>query len=305
MTSKLKFGVAVAASLLASVAAIAQTYPTNNPSYTPAAIQALQTLTAPGNSTPFQTNGVGTLYVRVLGTNAGLVATIQGTEARQQPGGAAPTWTSLPVDVAGGVRQGQIVGNGLYRINVAGLAQVRLNVSALTSGNVLLTMAAGPGDTAVSQISTIRNTYSAVIKNLTLAATPTDIFTLTGAAGVITRVTHADCSANASTAGTIDLVALTRSTANSAGTVAPASPHDPSQPPALAVAQSYTANPTPGTLAGTFRAGKLAVPVAATGAIMQILGWDFGGASRNAVNEILLRSPSQVFALNGNGAALP
>ena len=162
-----------------------------------------------------------------------------------------------------------------------------------------------PADTAISQISTIRNTYSAVIKNLTLAATPTDIFTLTGAAGVVTRITHADCSANSTAAGTIDLVALTRSTANTAGTATAASPHDPSQPSALATAQSYTANPTPGTLAGTLRAGKLAVPVAATGAIMQILGWDFGGASRNAVNEIVLRSASQVFALNGNGATLP
>src|ERR1017187_6900853 len=61
----------------------AQPYPINTPVYIPSAILGQQTITAAvGSSYVFQTNGQGTLYVRVSGAPSGLSATMQVTEGR-------------------------------------------------------------------------------------------------------------------------------------------------------------------------------------------------------------------------------
>jgi hypothetical protein len=61
----------------------AQPYPINSPFYIPSAILGQQTITvAAGSSYVFQTNGQGTLYMRVSGSPVGLSAQVQVTEGR-------------------------------------------------------------------------------------------------------------------------------------------------------------------------------------------------------------------------------
>jgi hypothetical protein len=65
------------------VVGLAQPYPINSPFYIPTAVLGQQTITAAaGSSYVFQTNGQGTLYVRVSGSPVGLSAQMQVTEGR-------------------------------------------------------------------------------------------------------------------------------------------------------------------------------------------------------------------------------
>lgn len=276
-----------------------QTYPVNNPYYVPNAILASQNIAAPGALT-YQNNGVSTLYVRVLGTYTGLVATMQVTESR----GASPTWTSMTVEEVGAARKGTISANGLFRINVSGAAQVRFNATAISTGTAAVSFSGGGGPQFVTQLQSQRPSYSAATTGLATAASATDFLTLTGATGITTRITYVQCSGIASTVGTADIVALKRSTANSAGTsTAPTIvPHDANSAAASSTILAYTANPTTGTLVGNVRTGKLGLPLANTGAINGTITWDFG--SRAGTQEVVLRAATQVFALNGAGATL-
>jgi hypothetical protein len=62
-----------AALLSVASAAVAQTYPTTTPTYTPTAILSPQTaLTAPGDVN-FYSNNLGTVTFNVTGTNTGVV----------------------------------------------------------------------------------------------------------------------------------------------------------------------------------------------------------------------------------------
>lgn len=291
---------AVGAAMLALAPPVkSQTYPVNNPVYIPNAILASQNISAVG-TVVYQNNGVGTLYIRVLGTYTGLVSTVQVTESR----GASPTWTNVGVEEMGAARRTTIIANGLYRLNVAGAAQIRLNVTAISTGTAAVSFSGGPGPQFVTQLPSQRPTYSAATTGLATAASATDFLTLTGATGITTRITYVQCSGIASTVGTADIVALKRSTANSAGTsTAPTIvPHDANSAAASSTILAYTANPTTGTLVGNVRTGKLGLPLANTGAINGSLIWDF--ATRPGTQEIVLRAATQVFALNGAGATL-
>lgn len=276
-----------------------QTYPVNNPYYVPNAILASQNITAAGSLT-YQNNGVSTLYVRVLGTYTGLVATVQVTESRA----ASPTWTSVTVEEIGAARKGTITSNGLYRVNVSGAAQVRFNATAISTGTAAVSFSGGGGPQFVTQLQSQRPTYSISVTGLATAASATDFLTVTGATGITTRITFAQCSGIATTVGTADIVALKRSTANTGGTSSAPTvvPHDANSAAGASTVLAYTANPTTGTLVGNVRAGKLGLPLATTGAVNGSLIWDFG--TRPGTQEVVLRAATQVFALNGAGATL-
>lgn len=300
------FMMAIASVSLAFAAGLAlmpqgktQTYPINNPTYIPGAILASQNITTAGALT-YQSNGVGTLYVRVLGTYTGLVATVQITESRA----ASPTWTSVTVEEVGAARKGTISANGLYRVNVAGAAQVRFNASAISTGTAAVSFSGGPGPQFVTQLQSQRPTYSASVTGLVTVASATDFFTLTGATGITTRITFAQCSGISTTVGTADIVALKRSTANTVGTsTAPTVvPHDANSAAGSSTVLAYTANPTTGTLVGNIRAKKLGLQLATTGLIPDVTTWDFG--TRPGTQEVVLRAATQVFALNGAGTTL-
>lgn len=282
-----------------ALAAHAQTYPVNNPAYLPNGILSGQTLTAPGNAV-YVNNGNGTLYLRVANTFTGLVGTVQVTESR----GASPSWSTVSVqNLSTGTRQTSIIAAGLYRLNVAGAAQVRFNLSAISTGQVDFTWSGGNGQQFGVTLPATRATYGAAIQGLATAASATDFLTITGATGVVTRVTYVECSGVAGTAGTASIVGLKRSTANSAGTstTPTAVPVDAGSAAAGSTVRAYTANPTTGTLVGNVRAGKVGLPLATAGT-GNVLRWTFG--DRPSAQEIVLRAATEVFALNGAGATL-
>lgn len=300
---------AVTLALLAAFAlvgaAVAQTRPTTSPTYIPQGVLSSQTLSTATSSTAFQVNGDGTMYVRVAGTFSGLVATFQGTEYR---GSGSATWTTLGVDGVGGVRQAVITAAGLYRVNVAGLAGVRLNITTLGSGSVTLTQIAGAGAHFVNTLPIARATYSVAITALSPAASATDFFTLTGSATKTIRIQRVQCTGIATAIGTAQVLGVMRSTANATGTSLAASvvPADSNNVAATALPQSYTSNPgSLGTIVGAaFRSQYMQLtPTATTTFGAQPLVWQFG--MNPGEQEIILRGAAQVFALNGNAASFP
>jgi hypothetical protein len=304
---------AALAGLAIASAAHAQTYPINNPTYIPQALVPTQAISAVGASTAFQLNGTPTLCFRVLGTFTGLVANLQVTEARAQPVTFVPTWTNTGVqlmgsNVAASVVQLQVNAAGIYCAEVAGMAQARLNVTAISTGTANVTFSAGPGSKYTATLNRQRATYSVVTTGLVVVATaPTDFLTVIGSATSVIRITHAECSGTSATAGYGNLVALIRSTANTLGTslqLTP-TPHDPTDATTAATAFSYTANPTTGTLAGSIRSARLPLPLNTTGNMAPVVGWDFGAQNRQATQEVVLRGVNSVFALNGGGTTLP
>jgi hypothetical protein len=295
---------ALAALLLGvqALAALAQTYPTTSPVYIPQAVLASwSTLTGTGVTTNFVVNGSGTMLIRVAGTFSVLAAQVQVTE--QPATTASPTWTAVPVETVGGPRVGTITATGLYRLNVAGAKQVRVNVSSLTGTNVIFSAAAGSGDHFVSTLSTQRQTYSATVVALAAATSATDFLTITGNASTTVRLLNVTCSATG-TVGAVPLVGIVRSSADSGGTssTVTAVANDQNDAAAQAVVKSYTVNPSSlGTAVGTVRAGVLTVtPASSTTVGAQEVSWDFG--IHPGEQEVVLRGTSQVFAVNGNGS---
>lgn len=143
--NRMLLAVAAALALGVAASASAQSYPTNNPVYIPTPVLAQQSLSAAG-TVGFNSNNVGDTLVRFSGSETGLAATIQCTESRA----SSPTWSNLtifpvgatgsaaaPIDAATGV-----TANGLYRVNSAACAQVRVNVTA-TTGAVNIAMSGG------------------------------------------------------------------------------------------------------------------------------------------------------------------
>lgn len=148
-------------------------------------------------------------------------------------------------------------------------------------------------------------TYQASITGLVTAASATDFFTIQGSATKTVTVLNLECYGTASTAATADILVIKRSAANTTGTSTTPTgvPIDSASPAATALVKAYTVNPGAlGTSVGTIRATKLALPLPATGAVLQRLQLLFGdGPGEQGVT---LRGVAQTLALNGNAATL-
>lgn len=149
-------------------------------------------------------------------------------------------------------------------------------------------------------------TYSAAKVGLVPANSATDIFTITGSATKIVRVTRIEIvgTTTSATPAALDVLLLKRSTANTGGT-STGSPtpvsHDSSDGAATATVKSYTANPTTGTLVGTaIRNQKLMLMLATYTATdfppEDRIIWDFGSRGK----AIVLRGTGEVLAINLN-----
>lgn len=291
---------ALAALLALPTQPFAQAYPTSTPTYIPNAILAPTTLSAAGTVT-YQVNGVGTVLARITGSGTGIAGTFQIATERS----GTINWTTIVVQPRGNVgsRVANIVGTGLYQLDVPGAAQVRFNLTAIT-GSITIDWSGGSTLGLVDMLPARRSTYSAIITALAPAASATDFFTLTGSATKTVRIQRAACSGISTAASVATVNALTRSTANTGGTAtAPAaSQHDSLAPAATATVAAYTANPTTGTLVGSgLRSSKISLSTAASSAIgSDHLEWMFG---IGVAEEVLLRGVAQVFALNGAGAS--
>lgn len=147
-----------------------------------------------------------------------------------------------------------------------------------------------------------RQTYSAAIAGLVVATvTPTDIFTITGSASKVIRVTRVIFSATKTVVGTIDLILLKRSTANSGGTSTTLTnvPHDSTNLAGTATVRAYTVNPVLGVLVGNICTTKHFQSSAALDT--ESFRIDFGGDRKQPV---ILRGTDEVFAVNLNMTAV-
>lgn len=141
-------------------------------------------------------------------------------------------------------------------------------------------------------------------------ATPTDMFTITGAAGKTILVTAAAMNIQATAGAPAVLSLVKRSTANTGGTATnPAAiPYDSQNAAASATLNLYTAAPTPGTAVGTL------VDIYATTAALTAspIAFSLVAASRVPATTVVdlrqpitLRGTGEVLAMNWGGNALP
>lgn len=149
----------------------------------------------------------------------------------------------------------------------------------------------------------VKATYRYFSSDNTPAATPTDVFTITGSASKTIRIKKIVLGGKAGTAGHFVWLLIRRSTANTGGTsTAPAGlKHDTNDPTAAATLALYTVNASPlGTTVGTVRGGRLFHNLAT--AQPDRLVWDF---STNQDKALILRGATDILAINGAGGTLP
>lgn len=157
-----------------------------------------------------------------------------------------------------------------------------------------------------------KQSYSAAVVGLVPAASPTDIFTLTGSATKTVRVTRIGITGTTDSPVPVALnvVLLRRSAADTGGTSSSSPtpvPHDSTNAAVSATVLAYTANPTGlGALVGTaLRNQKLTLTLATYTATdfpsPPGIVWDFGSRPSQ---DIVLRGITQVLAVNLNGVSV-
>lgn len=149
---------------------------------------------------------------------------------------------------------------------------------------------------------TVSTYAAATTAAVTPAATPTDVFTITGAANKKIKIKHISIDGNQTTAGTINIRLVKRSTANTAGTstTLTAVPFDSNNAAAAATVRAYTANPTTGTLVGAIHSEKLFVST--TTGQQEELVLDY--TNINNMQEIVLNNANEVLAINLGGVTV-
>lgn len=157
------------------------------------------------------------------------------------------------------------------------------------------------GEPIRTQQPELLQAYSASVVGLVVAASATDIFTITGSSSKTIRVRKIEISGTRGTATQTDIIVLKRSTSNTGGTSTTLKnvPLDSANQSSTAVVRSYTANPTLGTLIGNIKASKIPMGVAAPGNAQSSIGqeriYEFGRQS------VVLRGTSEVVSINLNG----
>lgn len=273
-----------------------------NATFTPSYSSPVTTLTAPGTAV-FTSNNIGTMDIQVSGTYTGLVGTVQVSGTRV----GTPVWTNVTCDTIGGTPNTTVSANGLYRCNVAGAAQTRVNITAIASGSVVVAASGTGGNGLVATVPRVRSTYSAAIGALTPAASATDFLTVTGAAGVTVSIDRAYCTGTSTTSAVDTIYGLVRSTANATGTSTTLTnvPLNSNNAAGAATVRAYTANPgTLGTLVGNAYVNQLPLPSAASAA-SAIPGSAVVAGQLLFEQPITLAGSGQVFALNNNAASFP
>lgn len=149
-----------------------------------------------------------------------------------------------------------------------------------------------------------RPTYWASVSALAVAASGTDVFTLTGAIGRRITPLMFGASGVATSDGAFSIAAVKRSTANTGGTsstrvAVPGSSSNAA--PAKGIVRAYTANPTLGTLVGSMMAKRISygAPAGTVGQVEAI--FDFRS---HYCGPVELLSDQEVLALNLGGVTV-
>lgn len=157
----------------------------------------------------------------------------------------------------------------------------------------------------ISQQSVVNKlgTYQAASKNFTLAATPTDVCTLTGSASKTIYVKKISVSGLKTTAGLSQVTLYKRTVADTGGTAVALTEvaADSTNATAAAAAAHYTANPTTGT--GTIIYSNymsFQAPAGTTDIQPHLI--EFGGIDLSQY--LVLRGTAEQVAVNLDGATL-
>lgn len=165
----------------------------------------------------------------------------------------------------------------------------------LASDQSAVTITTIPGNPTVA-------TYAAAA-NFTVAATPTDVFTIIGSGTKTIQVRNVTVSGT-NTGNTNFLIQIVkRSTADTGGTSTTTTlvPLDSNNAAATTTVRSYTANPTLGTLVGAINNRYCFLPALASTNVATTCQFDYGTLRDQAV---YLRGADEQLAVNLNGATL-
>lgn len=187
----------------------------------------------------------------------------------------------------------------IFNQNVANLlATVNLRDGASNNLTSTLNNAIRGLDVSAPPLDGNKATYSASASGIVMAATPTDVFTLTGSATKTIRIMEMRIDGSQTTEADRSILLIKRSTANSAGTSSTltAIPWDSNDVAATAVARSYTANPTLGTTVGTLLSDAFFLGDAAKPSAEDKFIWQANGPAK----AIVLRGTGEVLAVNFN-----
>lgn len=210
----------------------------------------------------------------------------------------------------------------------SGATHVRLRVSAYTSGTAIATIFTSDikdsfsilmaqdlspflrpvicntaGNLTNEVVPTVsKATYATSITRLTVAATATDIFSITGSATKTVKITNITVSAIATAAGVFSILFIKRSAANTGGTstTPTIASYDSTNASATAVVRAYTVNPTAlGAAVGTIQSFNLLTSTT-TGSAAQFFEDSFGLGKQ----PIVLRGVAEVLAINLNSITI-
>jgi hypothetical protein len=192
-----------------------------------------------------------------------------------------------------------------------GVSNVRVRVSAFTSGTANATLRSAVGAAGAFFVSSLdgeKATYRAISALFyALPATPTDTFIMSGSSTRTIRVNKIFVQTIAnSNAGLINMQVIRRSAANTGGTAVAITPSKADINDAnstIATCQSYTANPTAlGAQVAVIDQQKLLLPTSPN-AFLNPQELDFGQLP--GAKSLVLRGTSDFLAINLVGSSLP
>jgi len=235
-------------------------------------INVMDTLLTPASTRFQETQYIPTRYWRVKLTNNGASAT---TSLFLSSG-------SRKIPAQEYIKLGDRAGNDLSLVN---------NLTTTTTTNAV------PVDIKPN----IQNTYHASFQGAVTATTPTDVFTIAGAAGKKIRIKYVYVDGEQTTSGTIRVSLIKRSTLDTAGTSTTITPvaSDPAQAASAATVRAYTANPTLGTAIGTFSTKLLRINVA--GSTQTPVEFD---TTNGSLKDMTLSSATEQVAINFNSSTI-
>lgn len=157
---------------------------------------------------------------------------------------------------------------------------------------------------AASIVESLRASYSACANGITVAATPTDVFTIQGSATKTIKVTRIEVTGTTTAGSGISITCSLnrRSTANTGGTstIETNTKYNTTNAAGTAVVRSYTANPSAlGTLVGPIRTARMTMVNASVA--QNYLVWDFGV---RPTQSITLSGTSEFLCVNFGGTSI-
>lgn len=276
-----------------------------------------------GSGTITALNGAASLNVPASSTAIFVISGTWSATLTFEASVDGTTFFSVPAILIGSSTIGSTTtANGAYGIAVGGYYAVRVRASSYTSGTATVIYnadsnnnygatppAIGTSTNPLQIAGTVnaaitaggKPTYSAAFQGTSIGLLATDVFTITGSATRVIRVTRMNVEF---TGGgfAVQVTFLKRSTANSGGTstVVTAVPNDSTDAAATGVVRQYTVNPTTGTLVGAIDQGRVNSPLTSSATAPTPFEWF---ASRPA-KEIILRGTNEVAAINLAGVTL-